>query len=198
MKYLACCCFVFCVELFGQEAAQISGTVTDPAGALVPAVQITGTQAGATRTAVTDNLPLGAYRLEATMGFRTSVQTGLLLQVGANPTVPVTLTLGSVTDQVVVEANASLVETQNAGVGTTVVDSQRILDLPLNGQATDLIPLPGFAITTAAIRQTYAMSTSPSIAVAGGTAWSVQYNLDGAEECSSTLPAGQAVRPGAG
>ena len=45
-----------------------------------------------------------------------------------------------------VEANAAQVETENTSVGT-VIENQRILDLPLNGrQATDLIQLTGAAI----------------------------------------------------
>jgi hypothetical protein len=192
MKGIVTICFFACLALIGQEVGQISGTVSDQSGAVVPEVQVTVTQTemGATRTALTDragfyaipNLPLGPYRVEAMkMGFRSFVQTGVVLQVGTNPTVPVTLTLGSVNDQVVVEANASAVETRSAGVGTTVVDTQRILDLPLNGrQATDLIPLSGLAVTTSATPPTYTMNTGPNIAVAGGTSWSVQYNLDGA------------------
>jgi hypothetical protein len=55
------------------------------------------------------------------------------------------LKVGSVTEQVLVEAAASMVETHSTGVGQ-VVDSQRIVDLPLNGrQPTDLIFLAGAA-----------------------------------------------------
>jgi len=189
---LACICFLVSAGAWAQEVAQISGTVTDQTGAVVPEVQVTATQTetGAKRTVITDNtgfyvipnLPLGPYRLDAMkMGFRSFVQTGVVLQVGTNPTIPVTLAVGSVSEQIVVEANASQVETRGAGVGTTVVETQRILDLPLNGrQATDLIPLSGLAVTTAAAPPTYTMNTGPSIAVAGGMSWSVQYNLDGA------------------
>jgi hypothetical protein len=192
MKILACIFLLSSSAVFAQEVAQISGAVTDQTGAVVPDVDVTATQVetGTKRTARTDsagfyvipNLPLGPYRLEATkMGFRTSVQTGIVLQVGSNPNIPVALAVGSTTEQVEVQANANQVETRSAGVGTTVVETQRILDLPLNGrQATDLIPLSGLAVTTAATPPNYTMNTGPSIAVAGGLSWSVQYNLDGA------------------
>jgi hypothetical protein len=190
MKLLLCVCCVASV-LAAQEVAQISGTITDQSGSVVPGVEVTATQTetGAKRTALTDssglyvlpNLSLGPYRLEAMKtGFRTFVQTGVVLQVGTNPEIAIGLEVGSVTDQVVVEATASQIETRATGVGTTVVDTQKILELPLNGrQATDLIPLSGLAITTAAAPPTYSMNTGPSIAVAGGMSWSVQYNLDG-------------------
>ena len=71
-----------------QATAQISGTVRDSSGAVLPGVTVTATQTetGFSRTTVTDaeglyvvaSLPLGPYNLEATLqGFRTSVQTEL-------------------------------------------------------------------------------------------------------------------------
>jgi len=125
---------------FGQTVSQISGTVKDDSGAVVPGVQVTATQTetGFKKSAASDeagyyiltNLPLGPYRLEATrMGFRTYVQTGIQLQVGTNPEIPVTLGVGQVSESVQVEANASQVETRSVGVGT-VIDTQRVLELP--------------------------------------------------------------------
>src|SRR5207249_11874640 len=82
--------------------AQISGTVRDQTGAVLPGVEISVTQTatGAKRTAVTNetgnyvlaSLPLGPYLLEAGLpGFKTYVQTGIVLQVDANPTINVAL-----------------------------------------------------------------------------------------------------------
>ena len=76
--------------------AELNGRVTDSSGAVLPGVTVTATQTatGLVRTAVTDenggylisNLPTGPYRLEvALQGFRTYVQTGIVLQVGATP-----------------------------------------------------------------------------------------------------------------
>src|SRR5438105_6059221 len=108
---------------WGQATAQISGTVRDPSGAVLPGVEITATQTetGIARTTVTNetgyyvltSLPLGPYRLEAALpGFRTFVQTGILLQVNASPTINIALQVGQVSEQVEVQANASLVETR--------------------------------------------------------------------------------------
>ena len=83
---------------WAQATAQLSGTVRDESGAVLPGVTVTATQTdtGLVRTAVTEgtgdylltNLPIGPYRLEvALQGFRTYVQTGIVLQVGATPTV---------------------------------------------------------------------------------------------------------------
>ncbi|MGF2075311.1 carboxypeptidase-like regulatory domain-containing protein, partial [Enterococcus casseliflavus] len=87
---------LFSVFVFLQATAQITGTVKDQSGAVLPGVEITATQTetGAVRTGVTNetgsyvlsNLPIGPYRLEAGLpGFRTFVQTGIVLQVNSSP-----------------------------------------------------------------------------------------------------------------
>ncbi len=186
---LACIYLIAGVLVFGQAVSQISGTVKDDSGAVVPGVEITVTQTdtGAKRTAMTDetgsyilpNLPLGPYRLEASKeGFRGYLQTGIELQVGSNPVIPVVLGVGQVSESIQVQASPTSVETRSAGVGT-VIETQRILDLPLNGrQATDLITLSGLAVQTGAAPQ-YSMPGGVNISVAGGMSYSIQYNLDG-------------------
>jgi len=186
---LACIYLIAGGLVFGQAVSQISGTVKDDSGAVVPGVEITVTQTetGAKRTAMTDetgfyilpNLPLGPYRLEASKeGFRGYLQTGIELQVGSNPVVLVVLGVGQVSESIQVQASPTSVETRSAGVGT-VIETQRILDLPLNGrQATDLITLSGLAVQTGAAPQ-YSMPGGVNISVAGGMSYSIQYNLDG-------------------
>src|SRR3989475_9828146 len=145
--------------VFAQAVSQISGTVKDQSGAVLPGVEITVTQTdtGIARNAVTNetgsyvlpNLAVGPYKLEAALpGFRTFVQTGIVLQVNTAPVLNPVLEVGQVSEQVEVQANAALVETRASGVGQ-VIEEQRILELPLNGrQLTDLITLPGSAVQT--------------------------------------------------
>jgi hypothetical protein len=187
-----------CAGLFAQIAAtaQISGTVQDSSGSAVPGAQVTVIQTGTalTRTAPTGStgeyvlpsLPIGPYRIEVKKeGFTTYVQSGIILQVDTNPTIDVTLKVGSVSEQVIVEAAASMVETRSTGVGE-VIDSQRVVELPLNGrQATQLINLAGAAVTIplANVGQLYSGKNNPDeapISVAGGGANSaLTYVLDG-------------------
>src|SRR3954467_7689078 len=105
------------VSLWAQATAQISGTVKDQTGAVLPGVEVTATQTdtGISRTTVTNetgsyvlpNLALGPYRLEAALpGFRTYAQTGIVLQVNSNPVVNPTLEVGQVSETVEVQANA--------------------------------------------------------------------------------------------
>src|SRR5262249_20283113 len=81
---------VACGNAWGQATAQVSGTVRDQSGAVLPGAEVTATQTatGVARSAVTNetgfyvlpNLALGPYRLEATLpGFRTFVQAGIVL-----------------------------------------------------------------------------------------------------------------------
>src|SRR6185369_13319091 len=115
-----------CGDIWGQATAQISGSVKDQSGAALPGVEITVTQTdtGVTRSAVTNetgsyilqNLPIGSYRLEASLpGFRSYVQTGIVLQVNGSPVINATLSVGQVTEEIEVTANASLVETRTVG-----------------------------------------------------------------------------------
>src|SRR5678815_3112861 len=91
------------------STAQIAGSVKDDTGGVLPGVTVTVTQTatGFTRNAVSDesggyvlpNLPVGPYRLEATLqGFRSYVQTGIVLTVNATPTINVVLALGAVSE----------------------------------------------------------------------------------------------------
>jgi len=88
-----------------SATAQISGIASDTSGAVLPGVEIkvTQTDTGIVRTAVTNeagayvlpNLAVGPYRLEASLpGFRSFAQTGIVLQVGSNPVINVSLQLG--------------------------------------------------------------------------------------------------------
>src|ERR1700756_3863834 len=145
-----------CSAVWAQSTAQINGTVKDQSGAVLPGVEVTVTQTdtGLKRSVPTDetgsyvlsNLPLGPYRLEAALpGFRMYVRTGITLQVDASPMINPVLEVGQVSESVEVKADAALVETRNSGVGT-VVDNQRVLELPLNGRnVQELVVLAGMA-----------------------------------------------------
>jgi len=177
-------------SLFAQvQLSQIQGTVTDSTGAAIPetTVKIINTATDLTRSVVTDtdgnyvipDLPIGPYRMEVTkQGFATYTQTGIVLQVATNPTIAVTLKVGNVNEQVQVEANAALVESTATSVGT-VMENQRILELPLNGrQATDLIQYtPGVIPQGVAGNGGYPGTVQ--YVIAGGQAFGVAFYLDG-------------------
>jgi hypothetical protein len=78
--------------------------------------------------------PVGSYEIVVEKpGFSRYVQSGITLAVNQVANVPVTLKVGDISQQVTVSADAELVNTQAATVAQ-VVDTQRIIDLPLNGR----------------------------------------------------------------
>lgn len=175
-------------------AAEIGGHVEDASGAMIVGAQVKATQAdtGQVHTANTttqgsytlSSLPVGPYTLQvAAPGFRTYVQSGIVLQVGNNAQINVTLQLGAVSDSVEVKAGANMVETKETSV-SQVIDTQRITELPLNGrQATQLILISGAAVTAPVgdIQTTKNFYSSTTVSVAGGQANSSNYLLDGGD-----------------
>ena len=172
--------------------AQITGTVRDSSGGVLPGVDVsaTQTQTNFSRSSVTDengnftltNLPIGPYRLQAMLsGFRTFQQTGIVLTVNANPEIAIELGLGELTETVSVEAATPLVETRSPSLGQ-VIDNERIEELPLNGRnATDLIALAPASVPQPGLNATSrSMAGGQAFAVAGGQGFGVAYLLDGA------------------
>src|SRR5213595_2951025 len=156
---------------------------------------VTQTETAVTRSAVSNetgsyvlsNLPIGPYRLEAGLpGFRTFVQTGIVLQINSSPAINPVLEVGQVSEQVEVQANAALVETRNAGVGQ-VVENARVLELPLNGRnVNDLIALsPAAAPSPANGGGRNPFLAANGVAVGGGTSIGLNYTLDGANPNNS-------------
>jgi hypothetical protein len=161
------CCAVSLIMLLtvwlgrAQEVtARLSGTVKDPAGALVPEAAlsatntstgvVTRTTSGASGDYLFAQLAPGAYTLSVERtGFTTTVVSGISLNVDQKATVDVVLQVGQVNQSVQVEAAAPLVDSTSASLGT-VVDQQPILDLPLNLRRTGALALivPGTVDTT--------------------------------------------------
>ena len=179
------------VPAFAQiSTAQLDGRVTDDSGGVLPGVTVTLTQTetGATRSVVTDengaylvsNLSPGPYQLEAALqGFRTYVQTGIVLQVAATPTINVSMAIGGLEESVMVEAATPLVDVRSAGV-SEVVENERILEMPLQARdVTSLLMMVGAAVNTGS-PNSRSFGGAVNVAVAGGLPFGVAYLLDGA------------------
>lgn len=185
------------LPLWGQAVANatIAGTVIDANGGLVPNAQITATQtetgmsrttaSGADGTYILPNLPVGPYTLEfAAKGFSNRKETGTVLQVGASVTINAKLDLGSENQHVTVQANASMVETQQTSM-SQVIDDRRMVDLPLNGRnVTQLIVLAGAASNNTLAGDLVGSKSYPSsttMSIAGGQGSGTNYLMDGAD-----------------
>ena len=187
------CALVLWAPTWAQtvSVSQISGTVKDRSGAILPGVEIKviQTDTGVNRATVTDetgsytlpNLAVGPYRFEASLpGFSTYVQTGIVLRVNSNPVINVVLQIGQVSQTLEVQADVAMVETHSTGVGQ-VIDQQRVVELPLNGRvATELIFLSGAATAApAGDLNTNKNYPTVTISVAGGLATGMTYLMDG-------------------
>jgi len=114
----------------------ISGTVTDPQGAVVSGatVKAINDATGATLTTTSDSsgsfhfnlIPVGTYRVEmSATGFKTTVQNNIVVAAGRDSglgTIP--LTVGEVTTAVEVTADAPLIETTQSQVTNTFAGTQ--------------------------------------------------------------------------
>ena len=194
---LATCSVVMIVTLtttmLGQSVStsQISGVIQDQTGAIVSNAKITLTQtdtgqvhrltSSSTGSYIIPDLPAGNYTLQVTSaGFSTYVQKDISLDVGTNPEINVKLSVGSVSQEIVVESIAATVETESTGIGQ-VIDQVQVVELPLNGRDPDqLIALAG-ATTTAVGGDLNSNKNFPTIAiaVAGGLPNGVAFILDG-------------------
>jgi len=120
----------------------VSGSVTDGTGAVVPQVTVTVVNAGTglTRTGVTSSdgnyrvpeLPIGAYKISVSAeGFKTAVQN---VEIVANGVIQANfkLTIGQRNETVEVEATTPLVELSSNN--NNYVDNAKIESVPLNGR----------------------------------------------------------------
>jgi hypothetical protein len=126
-----------------QTTGSIQGTVSDAGGAVVAAATVTvvSDDTGYTRTVTSggdgiyafQELSPGRYHVTVKKeGFKTAEQTGIELHVGSPVVLNVSLTVGTVTEVLTVEANAIAVDTTSGTLGT-LMDGQQVRELPLNG-----------------------------------------------------------------
>src|ERR1700687_2243985 len=137
--------FLVCVPLFSQgNQGRITGTVTDKSGGVVAGATVTvkDVQRGVARTLTTGdsgeynapNLLPGTYAIRAeAKGFRAIEQQNILLEVGKEIRVDLSLQPGEVSQTITITEAPPMVETTNATLGGTL-SNETINDLPLNGR----------------------------------------------------------------
>ncbi len=125
--------------------ADITGTVTDTAGAVVPdaTVTITNVDTNAERTVTTNSdgvyvapfLEIGNYRVSVTApNFQTTTRENIRLQTSDRLAVDVQIAAGGVgTNEVTVTAEAPLIQTETSERGS-IVTGREVTELPLNGR----------------------------------------------------------------
>ncbi len=123
------------------DRANLTGTVTDQSGAIVPGATVAAIHVAtnATRTATTNTeggyvipqLIVGEYRLKTeAAGFKTSVNSGITLTPGATVRADISLQIGQIAESIQVSGQATLLQTDSARVNTAVTP-KFVEDLPL-------------------------------------------------------------------
>jgi hypothetical protein len=137
--------FLIAVPVFAQLATgTILGVVKDTSGGTVAGATVTvsNTETTQSRSVTTETdgsyrfpgVPAGHYTIKTEKdGFKTSTQTGLVLDVSADLVVNGTMEVGSSAQEVTVTGEAPLVNTTTSALGG-LVDENKMADLPLNGR----------------------------------------------------------------
>lgn len=182
------------LRTMAQDATgRVLGVITDPSGSVVPKAKVTvsnvDTGVSNTTTSADDGsyqvllLPIGNYRVTAeAQGFRKAVTSAQQLEINQSLKIDIKLEVGSTSDTIQVEANASGVETVTSTIANSVTAAQ-IVSAPLNGRnVMDLAALmPGVVTTSTTTTSglTDSRTGVPSFSIAGGRPDSITFLMDG-------------------
>jgi hypothetical protein len=177
-----------------QDNALISGTVHDKTGAAIVAagVTVTGTGGNLTRSTETNGegnyvvsaLPSGTYDVAVVAkGFDKFLAQHVALEVGQKTRIDVTLTVGSVTEEVIVTGeNVAQLDTQSSEIGGTVTGKQ-LNKLVLNGRNfTQLVnTVPGVVDQTGTDEGNVGIGGTVAYSINGGRTEYNNWELDGGD-----------------
>src|SRR5436190_6691707 len=175
------------------STSEISGTVRDNSGAVVPnaSITLTNEQTGVSYRQQTTAaglysfpaLPVGIYSVKVeAAGFKTAQLTKNELVVNTPLTINVSLELGQLSEVVSVEAQAELLQTTSATIGN-VVTSKEAMELPLNGRN----PLTLLVLEPGVVQRSQGASGS-GVHVNGSRDRAFNVTIDGIEANESTVP----------
>src|SRR5579862_7578355 len=125
------CAFALAIAAFGQtNIGSITGTISDPAGAVVPGanIEVKNADTGAVYqggTSATGNyvipVPVGKYTLTVTVtGFKKFVRENLIVTVATDTRQDVALDVGAITETVTVTESAPLLKTESGELSHVV------------------------------------------------------------------------------
>lgn len=176
------CLLFFSVAAFAQnDRGTITGTVLDPANAVVPnanvvAINASGVEFKTVSTGTGNytipSLPAGVYKLTVdAAGFKKFAQENIQVQVSQSIRIDANLQVGSATDTVTITAEAPLLKTENAEQ-STVVSTDMVNKLPLNfgggGSSTGAVRDPfAFNILSPGVVQNTSLAGSDYVQING-------------------------------
>jgi len=185
-----------------SDSANLSGTVSDPSGAVVPnaTVQATNEDTNVGQSTRTNSAGLysfpslapGRYRISVkNTGFKESVRTDLTLHVGDTVSENFRMEVGSVTDSATVVAAAPTINTQDASVGT-VVEQEFLQSMPLNGRSFQSLITITPGVNTVPVNA----ATQGQFVVNGQRADTNYFSVDGVSAMANPSSAGNTLSSG--
>ncbi|HEY7335447.1 MAG TPA: TonB-dependent receptor [Bryobacteraceae bacterium] len=207
MRFLSLTTLVlsFAAIVFAQgDRGQITGTVSDPAGAVVAnaAVQARHVETGAVYDTTTTNtgnytlgeLPVGSYEVTVTVpGFKKYVRSGLTVQVAATLRIDAALEVGAASESVTVNAEATLLKTESGelshNVPTETVDTLPILGIGSSVAGSSAIRNPQ---AVAYLLPGAYVAENSNLRINGAPGNTASYRLEGQDASNGQVPATQA------
>jgi hypothetical protein len=182
----------------GQTASALVGSVSDSSTARLQdaVVTVRNEATGVVQTVISNSngefavapLQPGSYEVSVERdGFQRYTRTGVTLELGRTVRLEIALSVGQVTESVVVSGQAPLLESENATVGQ-FIENKTVRDMPINGRRVgDLLKLLGNAVYVSGdvIR--------PRVTVAGSRGDQQQWLLDGVNSSNVALEIPQAL-----
>ena len=181
--------------LFSQTFGEITGHLSDTAGASVPATQITLTNIATNAVRTTASTDSGDYTFAAVApgsynirfehaGFKTGTVTNFQVQVQQTIRLDFVLQVGQITESIEVVASAEMLQTENLSLGT-VIENKSIAELPLNGR--NYLGLVALSANTNTLSASSGQAggrqggdrASQSISAGGNRIMFVHFSLDG-------------------
>src|SRR6266436_3408262 len=181
----------------GVNSASLTGTVVDPTGAGMKAAKVTVTNManGSERTAVSDDagrynlvgLPPGQYKVSVDGGpnFEVYKEDSVVLTVGDSVARDFKLALRGQQQSVVVQAEATNVETTKTEVSDTVTQ-RRIDNLPINGRNYINFTLTN-SQTTRDVSPTIGPAPNSGLSIGGARARGNMVSVDGADAGDNSI-----------
>jgi hypothetical protein len=200
--------FILIASLVAQEiTGNISGTVTDPSGSVIPSANVTATNTGTGVARTTqstsagvfflNNLPVGNYKLSIeSTGFKRYEASNIRLDVNDRLNFSIKMEIGAVSEAVEVSAASVQLQTETAEV-SNLIGAAQTQALPLNGRVfSQLVELvPGVVSDGGRIGGGTGLSSDTSVSVNGNQSNSNLWLIDGQNNMDIGSNAGNVVTP---
>jgi hypothetical protein len=188
-RHASICVSLFFVCIFARVAlaqvgtGAITGSVTDSSQAAVANATVTArnvqtnvvfkTKTNSAGAYNVPTVPIGAYELEVgAEGFKSSVESNIVIDVGRTARVDVTLQVGEVNQRITVSAEAPLLDPQTSATGTEVT-RKMLSELPIEVSGTSRDPVSFINLTPGASGGTFSQN------IVGGRAMANEVMVDG-------------------